>query len=107
VEIENKRGDNTFARVNIGQAKPEQIEAVIRNFQERVGPASKKMAGFKGSYSRVNGKSGNILEIALWDTEEILRASTQAADRLRTGVSQVAAITEPPAVEIYEVAVQL
>ncbi len=96
-----------FARVTIGEGKPEQVEAVIRNFRENVGPAAKKMAGFKGSYFLVNRKSGKILGIALWDTEENLQASAKAAAQLGAGVAQAAAVTKPPTVEIYEVAVQL
>jgi heme-degrading monooxygenase HmoA len=96
-----------FARVSIGQGKPEQIEAGIRNFREQVGSAAKKMAGFKGSYLLVDRKSGKMLGIALWDTEENLQASAKAAAQLRAGVMQAAATTKSPTVEIYEVAVQL
>ena len=96
-----------FARVTIGQGKPEQIEAGIRNFRENVVPAAKKMAGFKGSYLLVDRKSGKILGIALWDTEKDLQASAMAAKQLSAGVTQAAAATKPPVVEIYEVAVQL
>ena len=90
-----------------GQGKPEQIEAGISNYREQVGSASKKMAGFKGSYLLVDRKSGKMLGIALWDTEENLQASAKAAGQIRAGVMQAAASTKPPTVEIYEVAVQL
>lgn len=96
-----------LARVTMSQGKPEQIEAGIRNFREKVGPVAKKMAGFKGSYLLVDRKIGKMLGIALWDTEENLQASAKAAAQLRAGVLQAAAATKPPVVEIYEVAVQL
>jgi heme-degrading monooxygenase HmoA len=95
-----------LARVTIIQGKPEQIEAGIRNFQENVGPTAKKLAGFKGSYLLVDRKSGKMLGIALWDTEENLQASTKIAAQLRAGVTKAAGTTKPPIVEIYEVAVQ-
>lgn len=96
-----------FARVTMGEGKPELVEAVIRNFRENVGPAAKKMVGFKGSYFLVDRKSGKILGIALWDTEEHLQASAQAAAQLGAGIAQAAAVTKLPSVETYEVAVQL
>ena len=96
-----------FARVTIGEAKPEQMDALIHNFREHVLPASKKMVGFKGSYFLVDRKNGKILGVALWDTEKDLQASAEAAKQLNTGVTQAAAATKPLVVEIYEVAVQL
>jgi len=91
----------------MSEGKSERVEAGIRSYRENVGPAAKKMAGFKGSYLLVDRKSGKMLGIALWDMEENLRASAKAADQLRAGVTQAAAVTKPPTVEIYEVAVQL
>jgi len=96
-----------FARVTISQGEPEQIEAGIRNYREHVGPAAKKMAGFKGSYLLVDRKSGKMLGLALWATEENLQASAKAAAELRAGVLRASAAIKPPTVEIYEVAVQL
>ena len=96
-----------FARVTTGEGKPEQIEAGIRNFREQVGPVAKKMAGFKGSYFLVDRKKGKMLGVALWDTLANLQASAEAAKQLSAGVTQAAAATKPPTVEIYEVAVQL
>jgi heme-degrading monooxygenase HmoA len=96
-----------FARVTIGEGKPQQLEAAVRNFRENVVPAAKKMAGFKGSYFMVDRKSGKILGVALWDTKENLEAGAEVAARLGAGIGQAAGMTKLPAVEIYEVAVQL
>jgi heme-degrading monooxygenase HmoA len=96
-----------FARVTMGEGKPQQVEAAIRNFRENVGPVAKKMAGFKGSYFLVDRKGGKILGMALWDTEEHLQASAKMVAQLGAGVTQAAGATKPPTVEVYEVAVQL
>ena len=95
-----------FARVTVGEGKPEQIEAGIRNFQENVAPLAKKMAGFKGAYLLVDRKSGKNLGITLWDAEKNMQASTVAANRLRAQAAEKLADPKPPLVEIYEVAVQ-
>jgi len=96
-----------FARVTVGEGKPEQIEAGIRNFREQVGPIAKNMAGFKGSYLLVDRKKGKMLGVALWDTMANLQASAEAAKKISAGVTQAAGATKPPTVEIYEVAIQL
>lgn len=96
-----------FARVTIGEVKPEHIEAGIRNFQENVAPRAKKIAGFKGSYLLVDRKNGKMLGISMWDTIENVQASAEVANQLSAGVTQAADATKPPVIEIYEVAVQL
>jgi hypothetical protein len=65
------------------------------------------MAGFKGSYLLVDRQKGKMLGVALWDTMTNLQASAEAAKQLSAGVTQAAAATKPPTVEICEVAVQL
>jgi hypothetical protein len=45
--------------------------------------------------------------MALWDTEEHLQASAEMTAQLGVGMAQAAAITRPPTVEVYEVAVQV
>jgi len=95
-----------LARVSTIQGKPQQVEDGIRNYREQIMPAAKKMTGFKGAYLLVDRKSGKAVSITLWDTEKNLQASTKAADQLRAQASQIVAASKPPAVEIYEVAVQ-
>jgi heme-degrading monooxygenase HmoA len=99
--------NNMFARVTIGEGKPENIDTAIQNFKEQVGPVAKTITGFKGSYFLVDRRNGKIMGIALWDTEEHLQASIKAAQQLSAGVTQAAAATKPPTVEVYEVAVHL
>jgi hypothetical protein len=96
-----------LARVITSEGKPEQLEAVLRYFRENVGPTARKMTGFKGAYFLVDRRSGKTLGMALWDTEEHLQASAQMTARLGVGMAQAAGATKPPAVEVYEVAVQL
>jgi hypothetical protein len=96
-----------FARVITSEGKPEQVETVLRYFRENIEPAARKAAGFKGAYFLVDRKSGKTLGMALWDTEEHLQASAQMTAELGVGMAQAAAITRPPTVAVYEVAVQL
>jgi heme-degrading monooxygenase HmoA len=95
-----------FARVSTIEAKPDQLEAGVHQYQEMVLPEVRKMAGFKGAYLLVDRKSGKNVGITLWDTEKNLQASTMAANQLRAQASKTLAASKAPVVEIYEVAVQ-
>jgi heme-degrading monooxygenase HmoA len=95
-----------FARVSTIQGKPERVEEGIHNFNELMLPAAKKITGFKGGYLLVDRKSGKMVGITMWETEQALQASSAAADRLRAQGAQHAGASKPPLVEMFEVAVQ-
>ncbi len=95
-----------FARMSTILAKPERIEEGIRNYQEQMLPAAKKMSGFKQALFMVDRKTGKMVSITFWDTMENLRASTAAADKLRAQGVQHSGTVQPPIVETFEVAVQ-
>jgi hypothetical protein len=57
-----------FEQTTLMPGKPEEIEAGIRDFWDRVGPMVKQNAGFKGSCLLVDGQSGKACGVALFDT---------------------------------------
>ncbi len=93
-----------FARVTTLQGTPEKIEEAIRNFREQALPAGRNMKGFQGGYFLVDRKTGKGMSVALWDTENDMRASEEAADRLRAQIASAAG-AQIVSVERYEVAV--
>ena len=95
-----------FTRVTMNQIKPDQIEAAVRTFRDMVGPASKKMKGFKGSYFLADRKTGKILGVALWNKKEDLEASDKVAAEIRSQIWHASAAPSTGTVEIYEVASQ-
>ncbi len=95
-----------FARVSTIQGKPGSIDVGVRDYKEQTLPAVMKMKGFKDALLMVDRKSGKMLGITFWETEKDLQASALAADKLRARGAQAAAATQPPQVDIYEVAVQ-
>jgi heme-degrading monooxygenase HmoA len=96
-----------FARVTTTKGSPDKVDESIRHVREETLPAAKKLGGFKGMYLLVDRKTGNDLAITLWETEADLKASTEAANRLRAQATQAAGATQPPKVDIYEIAIQL
>ncbi len=97
---------NMFARVAMLEGKPEQLEAGIRDYREHVVPQARELAGFRGAYLLVDRKTGKTISITLWDSEEDVRDSAEAANRLRANASRIVSASKPPVVEAYEVGVQ-
>jgi hypothetical protein len=63
------------------QGKPEEIEAGIRDFWERVGPLVKQNSGFKGSCLLVDRQSGKTCGVALFDTLRNQAGGTDLLDK--------------------------
>ncbi len=95
-----------FARVSTFQGKPERLDDGVRFYKENVIPTTKKMTGFKEAFLMVDRKSGKTVGVTIWDTEQNLRASTAAADKLRAKGVQSIESSQRPMVEIFEIAVR-
>ena len=72
-----------FARVSTFQGPPDQTAEGIRVAREQILPAARLMDGFKGIYLLYDRESGKSLSITLWETEADMRASEEAASRVR------------------------
>ena len=82
-----------FARVSTYQGPPELIDEGIRIAEEQILPQARQLDGFKGVYALVDRQSGKQLTITLWESEEAMRASEQAANRLRSEDAEAAGAT--------------
>ncbi len=94
-----------FARVSTFQGPPDQTAEGIRVAREQILPAARLQDGFKGIYLLFDRESGRSLAITLWETEEDIRASEDAALRARTESAEAAGEIIV-GVERYEVALQ-
>ena len=65
-----------------GQSE-EDIEKNTTLLREQVMPNARAMGGFKGVLALADAGSGKGLTITLWESAEALRASEEAADRIR------------------------
>ena len=93
-----------FARVSTFQGKPEDIEKEIRVVRDEIIPKARVLKGFKGFRMLVNRSSGKSLGVTFWETEEDMKASEQAADRLRKEAAQSAG-EKIISVERFEIAI--
>ena len=93
-----------YARLTTLEGPPDRIDDAIRYTQEQVLPQLQQMDGFKGFIALGDRQSGKVRGVALWENEEALRATDEAASRLRGGVADATG-GRVADVEQYEVAV--
>ena len=92
------------ARMSILEGSPEQIDEGLRHVREEILPQISQQDGFKGIIALTDRQTGKTLGITFWESEEALRASEEAADRLRGDSAQAMGDTIA-GVERYEVGV--
>ena len=91
-----------YARVSTLEGPPELMDASLRQAREVVLPQGRLMEGFKGMIALGDDHSGRTLGITFWETEEAMRASEEAANRLREESADASGDTIV-SVERYEV----
>jgi hypothetical protein len=91
------------ARVTSIAGSPADADAGINDFRANVVPFARDHG--KGAILLVNRESGEAIAITLWEDEQALRASEEAADELRAGAAGQMGATQTPTVGRYEVAV--
>ena len=91
-----------YARVSTLEGPPELMDEGLRQAREVVLPGAKQIEGFKGMIALGDRQSGKTLGITFWESEELMRASEQAAARLREESAEAGGDTIA-GVERYEV----
>ncbi len=93
-----------FARVSTLRGSADLIDEGIRYVRENVLPRAELIDGYKGAYLLVDRNSGTSVSVTLWESEEAMRASEEAANSLR-GKAAEGIGAEIATVERYEVAI--
>ena len=94
------------ARVTRLEGTKDKIEDGIAMINDQVIPTAKGLPGFVGAYFLANRATGTMVGVTLWDSEEHLRASEEAATKLRQDAAQSSGGTVQ-AVENFEVVAQV
>jgi heme-degrading monooxygenase HmoA len=90
------------ARISTFEGSPEHIDEGLRQARESVLPQLQQQGGFEGLVALADRQSGKTLGITFWESEEALKASEEAADRLREESAEAMSDTIA-GVERYEV----
>jgi hypothetical protein len=88
-----------YARVTRAQTAPENLEPAVKRVREHYLPAIRGEGG-KGYLVLVDRASGKAMTIALYETEEALRAAEPSAQA--RAASATIPLAGPREVEIYE-----
>jgi heme-degrading monooxygenase HmoA len=96
-----------FARLTANQYQADKIDEVLKIMEESVIPAAKSQKGFHGLYSLTDRKTGKVLTISLWDSEEAAIANEQSGYYQEQVAKFKDLFTTPPVREGYEVSIQV
>lgn len=91
-----------YARISTLEGSPEHIDEGLRQVRENVLPQIQQQEGFKGMVALADRQTGKTIGITFWESEEALKASEEAADRLREDSAEAMSDTIA-GVERYEV----
>ena len=80
-----------FARVTTLQGPSDRVDDGVKAVQEQVIPAARQMKGFKGMLALADRTTGKMIGITLWESEDDLRQSDEAANQLRGGAADAGA----------------
>ncbi len=92
------------ARVSTYQFDAADVDDAIRSFENAIGQVQ-SMEGGQGGVFLFDRQSGKAISITYWESEDAVRASAEAADRVR-GQATEAARGSIQSVETYEVGSQ-
>ena len=91
-----------FARVSRYEAPKDEVDEALAAFEAST-EAVRQMPGIERAYLLVDRQGGRVLTITVWESEESMAASAEAAKALRSQ-AMGAAGGSVVAVETYEVA---
>ena len=91
-----------YARISTLEGSPDRIDEGLRYVRENVLTQLQQQDGFKGMAALADRESGKTLGITFWESEEALRASEEAANRMREDSAEATQDTIA-GVERYEV----
>jgi hypothetical protein len=93
-----------FARVSTYTGTSDELDEAIRQVRENTLPKLMQLDGYKGAYFLVDRQNGKSLSVTLWESEEAMSTSEEAANSLRSEVADTLG-TQMVGVERYEVAI--
>ena len=93
-----------YARVHFMNTQPEKRDEVTQFIRDTVLPSAREWQGFKGYLALLDPNTGKGIAIALWETEDDVRASAPSNQELVAEAAHF--LTSAPTQEVYEVLVR-
>ena len=96
-----------YARLVTVQIQQGKVDEANNLYRDSVVPAAQQQKGFKGGFMLSDPNTGKGVSIALWETEDDMKASEKSG-YLQEQIAKFAAVlAAPPTTEHFEVAVQM
>ncbi len=93
-----------YARMTKAQGIGSNLETAVQQMREEIVPRVRELDGFKGMIALVDREGDTFVTYTLWETQEALQASAEAANQLRGQALRMIGITSEPKVKNFEVA---
>ncbi len=93
-----------YVRLNTIEGSLDRMDDFTTHIQEQTLPQLRQMDGFKGFVALGDRRSGKLLGVSFWESEEALRATEQPVSSMRSEAADAAGGTLA-SVEQYEVLV--
>jgi len=92
-----------FARVTQLAVRPERLQQGQREIEEHLVPAVRMQPGYSGGLILANEESGKVLTVSLWENEQQMHATDEAAHWFRVfGAEAVeGTVTDVETYEVY------
>ena len=74
------------AQVTTVEASPARLDEATHHFRQHILPELQQMDGFEGFIALGNRRSGKLLSIALWESEEGMHPTAEVISRTRGGI---------------------
>ena len=80
-----------WARVSTYKLPADDVEVAIERFSQALGEVQEP--GLERAELLVDRSSGKALTVTVWDSEETLLSSVEAANRIRSGAAEAASVS--------------
>ncbi len=74
------------AQVTTVEASPAKLDEATHHLRQHNLPELQQMDGFQGFIALGNRRSGKLLSIALWESEEVMQPTAEVMSRTRGGI---------------------
>jgi heme-degrading monooxygenase HmoA len=91
------------ARITRLDLDPARLDEAVGQLESEGVPRFKELDGFKGLTFVGDRDSGRVVAVGFWESEEKLEASAEAVQEVRQQVAETGGASGEPAVEKYEV----
>ena len=78
---------DVYAQMTTIEASPAKLDDTIRHVREQILPELQQSDGFKGFIALSDHRSGKLLGVTLWESEEVVESTEEVTSHVRGGIA--------------------